>query len=143
LKFKFSSPTSLFVAICLFSLISLESQPAHAQQATETILYGGFSSATGEYPCDFGSLVMDASGNLYGTTEAGGTSGVGTVFELVNSSGSYSEKVLYSFTNSGGDGLYPIAGLIMDASGNLYGTTLEGGTSGDGTVFELVNSSGT
>jgi uncharacterized repeat protein (TIGR03803 family) len=144
LKFKFSSPTSLFVAICLFSLISLESQPAHAQQATETILYGGFSSATGEYPCDFGSLVMDASGNLYGTTLAGGTSGVGTVFELVNSSGTYSEKVLYSFTNSGGDGLYlyPYAGVIMDASGNLYGTTELGGTSGWGTVFELVNSSG-
>jgi uncharacterized repeat protein (TIGR03803 family) len=142
LKFKFSSPTSFFVAICLFSLISLESQPAHAQQATETILYGGFSSATGEYPYDYGSLVMDASGNLYGTTYEGGAGGYGTVFELVNSSGTYSEKVLYSFTGSGGDGSHPYAGLIMDASGNLYSTTETGGTSGYGTVFELVNSSG-
>jgi uncharacterized repeat protein (TIGR03803 family) len=94
---------------------------------------------------------MDASGNLYGTTFAGGANGYGTVFELVYSSGSYAEKVLYSFSNyyflngrdlniDGGD---PYAGLIMDASGNLYGTTSSLGLGGSGTVFELVNSSGT
>jgi uncharacterized repeat protein (TIGR03803 family) len=101
----------------------------------------------------FGGLVMDASGNLYGTTAYGGynavctvgfnTQGCGTVFELVNSNGSYSEKVLYRFTGYGADGAFPSAGLVMDAAGNLYGTTPAGGAHGNGTVFELVNSSGT
>ena len=88
-------------------------------------------------------LIMDSSGNLYGTTQNGGTNGFGTVFELVNSSGTYSEKVLHSFTNSNGDGASPFAGLIMDTSGNLYGTTAGGGTGGTGTVFSLINTSGT
>ena len=67
---------------------------------------------------------MDASGNLYGTTlQRRRPPVLGTVFELVNSRGTYSERVLYSFTYSGGDGAAPYGGLIMDASGNLYGTT--------------------
>ncbi len=88
----------------------------------------------------FAGLIMDSSGNLYGTTEAGGASGLGTVFELVNASGTYSQKVLHSFNRS--NGANPFAGLIMDSSSNLFGTTKFGGTSGFGTVFELVNSSG-
>ncbi|MFZ0231150.1 MAG: choice-of-anchor D domain-containing protein [Mycobacterium sp.] len=64
------------------------------------------------------------------------------MFELVNASGTYTEKVLHSFTG-GADGATPLAGLIMDASGNLYGTTEEGGTAGGGTVFKLANSSST
>src|SRR5438445_876775 len=88
-------------------------------------------------------LIMDSSGNLYGTTQNGGTNGFGTVFELVNSSGPYTERVLHSFTNSNGDGASPFAGLIMDTSGNLYGTTAGGGTGGTGTVFSLINTSGT
>jgi uncharacterized repeat protein (TIGR03803 family) len=97
-------------------------------------------SADGATP--YGSLLIDGSGNLFGTTVKGGAAGVGTVFELSNSSGSYTEQVLYSFTNVGGDGANPYGTLIQDASGNLYGTTFAGG-SGYGTVFELVNSSGT
>jgi uncharacterized repeat protein (TIGR03803 family) len=108
---------------------------------TEKVLYGfGGSSTDGQYP--LGDLIMDASGNLYGTTETGGSGAYyGTVFELVNSSGTYTEKVLHIF--AGTDGAYPLAGLIMDSSGNLYGTTEEGGASNAGTVFELANSSGT
>ena len=93
-------------------------------------------------------LIMDASGNLYGTTSQGGAYGEGTVFELVSSSGAYTEKVLYSFGGTAADGTDPIASLLPDASGNLYGTTELGGSitacggSGCGTVFELVNSSG-
>ena len=114
------------------------------------------SNPTGDGSMPYGSLIMDAAGNLYGTTRLGGINsvcpvginqpGCGTVFELVNSSGTYSEKVLYSFTGANGDGALPLAGLIMDASGNLYGTTNGGGAGGNGgggTVFELVNSSGT
>jgi len=119
---------------------------------TEKLLYifTGTGNGDGEDPT--ADLVTDSSGNLYGTTFGGGSSncfgGCGTVFELVNSSGTYREKVLYSFTGTGGDGAYPYAGLMIDPSGNLYGTTYNGGAfnncnGGCGTVFELVNSSGT
>lgn len=105
----------------------------------ETVLYN-FTNSNGDGANPHAGLIMDSSGNLYGTTMNGGTSGYGTVFELVNSSGNYSETVLHSF--GGSDGANPWAGLITDSSGNLYGTTTNGGTSGYGTVFELVNSSG-
>jgi uncharacterized repeat protein (TIGR03803 family) len=111
---------------------------------TENVLYN-FSGSDGEMPT--GGLIFDASGNLYGTTQAGGTYGDGTVFELVVSSNNYAEKVLYSFKGpSNDDGQTPVPGLVMDASGNLYGTTRLGGMDcapqGCGIVFELVNSSG-
>jgi uncharacterized repeat protein (TIGR03803 family) len=87
-------------------------------------------------------LVMDASGNLYGTTFEGGAKGEGAVFELRPNSArnSWTETVLYSFCLQGNpcvDGSAPLAGLIMDASGNLFGTTSKGGAKGKGTVFEL------
>ena len=107
-------------------------QPAEAQ--TETVLYS-FCAQTG---CPDGSnpradLVMDTAGNLYGTTLYGGTSSVGTVFEL---SPSGTETVLHSFAASHTDGHYPYAGLLMDTTGNLYGTAQSGGAKGLGTVFK-------
>jgi uncharacterized repeat protein (TIGR03803 family) len=108
----------------------------------QQVLYS-FGSMPGDGYLPEAGLVMDSSGNLYGTTSGGGASVYGTVFELVNSSGTYTEKVLYSFTDTNGDGANPYAGLILDSSGNLYGTTAWGGASNCGTVFELVNSSGT
>jgi uncharacterized repeat protein (TIGR03803 family) len=125
--------------ISLFALLSLAAPLAKAQVATTL---HSFTNSGGDGEVPEAGLIMDGSGNLYGTTTNGGANGYGTVFELVYSSGSYAEKVLYSFTNSGGDGLDPVAGLIMDSSGNLYGTTTIGGANGYGTVFELVNSSG-
>ena len=107
---------------------------------TEKVLYSFAGGSDGANPV--GGLVFDSSGNLYGTTVNGGASGKGTVFELVNSSGNYTEKVLYSFAGGSSSGANPGAGLIADASGNLYGTTILGGAAGNGTVFELVNSSG-
>jgi uncharacterized repeat protein (TIGR03803 family) len=90
----------------------------------------------------FGRLVIDGSGNLYGTTNAGGKYGKGVVFEVSQTSSGGTEKVLYSFCASGGvciDGASPKAGLIMDRAGNFYGTTSSGGVSGGaGTVFELA-----
>jgi uncharacterized repeat protein (TIGR03803 family) len=96
-----------------------------------------FSGTNGANP--YAGLIMDGSGNLYGTTTAGGASGDGTVFELAK--GSSTIHTLASF--SGTNGANPYAGLIMDGSGNLYGTTSAGGASGDGTVFELAKGSGT
>jgi uncharacterized repeat protein (TIGR03803 family) len=76
---------------------------------------------------------MDAAGNLYGTTYAGGSAGVGVVYKLDTSG---HETVLYSFTG-GNDGANPQAGVIFDSTGNLYGTTTGGGSSGWGTVYKL------
>ena len=105
---------------------------------TETVLFR-FDGADGESPA--AGVIFDAAGNLYGTTIGGGAYGSGTVFELTpNGDGSWTELVLHSFRNDGTDGYYPWAGLILDADGNLYGTTAAGGAYGDGTVFELTRS---
>jgi uncharacterized repeat protein (TIGR03803 family) len=123
---------------------------------TESVLHR-FSGSDGAIPR--AGLILDAGGNLYGTTQVGGRSvspcsyGCGTIFRLKpNSDGSWSESVLYRFTD-GTDGGLPIAGLILDAAGNLYGTTpmggnlachSSGGTLGCGVIFKLTsNSDGT
>jgi uncharacterized repeat protein (TIGR03803 family) len=84
------------------------------------------------------SLLRDASGNLYGTTSAGGGKG-GTVFELSpGSGGTWTEKIIYAFKGPTTDGQNPGYGpLIFDAAGNLYGTTLAGGPLGYGTVYKI------
>src|SRR5258708_7134056 len=85
-----------------------------------------------------GTLTFDASGNLYGTTNLGGTYKQGTVFELSpKSGGGWTEKVLYNFGPYSTDGVIPNGGVTFDTAGNLYGTTLGGGNAPAGTVFEL------
>jgi uncharacterized repeat protein (TIGR03803 family) len=103
----------------------------------ETILHR-FSGNDGENP--YAGVIFDAAGNLYGTTTIGGIHDDGVVFELTPSSGGWTETVLHSF--SGTDGLQPLAGLIFDTTGNLYGTTTSGGTYSYGTVFELTPTQG-
>jgi uncharacterized repeat protein (TIGR03803 family) len=83
-----------------------------------------------------GGLIFDTAGNLYGTTEGGGTYGSGTVYELIHHGAGWTERILHNFGN-GTDGKTPACTPILDASGNLYCTTLYGGTHKDGTVFEL------
>jgi uncharacterized repeat protein (TIGR03803 family) len=104
----------------------------------ETVLYN-FNGTDGRAPA--APLLMDSSGNLYGTTTAGGTAGFGVVFEISAASGE--AHVLHNFTNNNGDGAYPLAALIMDASGNLYGTTEGGGARGDCTVEQDQGGCGT
>ncbi|MGA9965196.1 MAG: choice-of-anchor tandem repeat GloVer-containing protein [Terriglobales bacterium] len=108
----------------------------HKKGWKEVVLYS-FSGEGRVYP--EGGLTLDAAGNLYGTTEEG-PSGYesGDVFELRSAKTGWTLQVLYSFTG-GTDGLYPLAGVIFDAAGNLYGTTAEGGSKGLGTVFKLEN----
>jgi hypothetical protein len=84
----------------------------------------------------YSGLVMDAAGNLYGTTNSGGPYRSGTVFELTASNGSWIYTELYDFTG-GMDGANPYGSLVLDAAGNLYGTTSLGGN-GYGTVFEVT-----
>jgi len=100
---------------------------------TEKVLHTFTAPPDGHWPTS--DLVLDAQGNLYGTTAYGGAYDyTGTVF-MVTPSGT--EKVLYSFSG-GADGGGPWGGLVRDAQGNLYGTTYSGGTYGYGTVFKLT-----
>lgn len=107
----------------------------------ETVLYS-FTGYEGlSYPT--GSLVFDSAGNLYGTAEGNGAHGWGAVFKLSPGSvgASWTETTLYSFAG-GTDGANPSSGVVIDAAGNLYGTTGAGGSGGSGTVFELSPSGG-
>jgi uncharacterized repeat protein (TIGR03803 family) len=99
----------------------------------ETVLYS-FTGANGDGALPVAGPIMDSVGNLYGTTVIGGAAGNGTVFKLDPSG---NETVLYSFTGANGDGGNPIAGVVMDSAGNLYGTTVGGGKLGFGAVFKL------
>ncbi len=96
-----------------------------------TVLYSFTGGADGSGP--FAGVILDSAGNLYGTTYNGGLSGNGVVFKV---GPSVQETVLYSFTGST-DGANPYAGVTMDAVGNLYGTTYNGGYHGFGVVFKL------
>jgi uncharacterized repeat protein (TIGR03803 family) len=104
---------------------------------TETVLYAFQNGVDGNVPAP--GLIADGSGNFYGATSGGGTGNQGTVFQ-VSSGGT--ETVLHSF-QGGSDGGDPEAGVILDKSGNLYGTTYYGGSAhchreGCGTVFKLA-----
>ncbi len=81
------------------------------------------------------SLIMDTSGNLYGTTVEDGTHGAGNVFKLTPSDGGWTYTDLYDFTG-GNDGGNPFGSLVLDANGNLFGTTEAGGANGYGVIFE-------
>ena len=116
-----------------------------APDGKESVLHSFAGGTDGAYP--YAGLVRDAKGNLYGTTESGGTGyygctdgfGSGTIFKIAPGGG---EKVLHSFTGSP-DGCQPYGQLIIDKAGNLYGTTSFGGQSSCppvscGTVFKLA-----
>src|ERR1019366_4407129 len=103
-----------------------ELTPAAGGTWTEKVLYGFDGGANGGDPS--AGLIFDAAGNLYGTTSFGGPYNHGTVFELMPAGGgSWTEQVLHNF-GSGTDGISPLAGLIFDGAGNLYGTTYHGGS---------------
>ena len=112
----------------------------------KTVLYRFQGGADGSTPT--AGLVFDALGNLYGTTGQGGKNGQGTVFELTpNHQGEWTETVLHDFgfsQNNQSDGFLPVAGLVFDQSGNLYGMTPFGGGNGCGAgcgiVFKLAKS---
>jgi uncharacterized repeat protein (TIGR03803 family) len=123
--------------LCLMaaSLFVLSFAPT-ASAVTESVIHAFSPLANGAYPRM--GLVSDAAGNLYGATVEGGAYGV--VFRLSrNSHGQWVETVLHSFTGgySGPDGTHPVAGLLLDSVGNIYGTTEGGGIHGCGIAFKL------
>jgi uncharacterized repeat protein (TIGR03803 family) len=100
----------------------------------ENILYNFTGASDGSYP--IGALIADKAGNLYGETDSGGSQNAGVVFKLTNSGGGWEETVLHDFGSSL-DGANPQGPLVFDSHGNLFGTTVLGGDSNEGTVFEL------
>ncbi len=134
------SSIRLRAALAIFAVALFVAGTAASQ---ETVLHSFGNGTDGEGPQ--AGLVQDDAGNLYGTTAVGGIHQYGTVFELSpREGGGWIETVLHSFNRNGTDGAYPYAGLVLDAAGNLYGTTTSGGIhtcdgiyAGCGTIFEL------
>jgi uncharacterized repeat protein (TIGR03803 family) len=108
------------------------------QQGSGTLINLAFFDGTnGDAP--YGGMIEDSSGNLFGTTEFGGASDKGTVFEIRKGSGTITTLAAFD----GNNGLHPLGSLVEDSSANLFGTTQDGGANGDGTVFEVARGSGT
>jgi uncharacterized repeat protein (TIGR03803 family) len=116
-----------------------ELSPAAGGTRNYSVLQTFTDVADGGQP--YGEVILDAAGNLYGTPSEGGgngfgsTSGAGVVFELSSGAKGWQESVLYDFLSGGQT--QPQSGLVMDASGNLYGTTSEGGAHAWGTIYEM------
>ena len=121
-----------------------ELTPVSGGAWTETVLHSFGAGNDGTYP--YAGVVAGTNGVLYGTTNYGGASGMGTVYELTppgtpgGAPSAWTETVLFNF--SGSDGAYPYASLTLARSDALYGTTELGGTFGYGTVFELTPPAG-
>lgn len=128
-KIMWHTVSSALVLVALLAPTIIATPSAQAQ--TYTVLHTFRGGKDGSNPQ--AGLVGDATGNLYGTTYAGGTYGVGTVFKVSRTG---KERSLYIFT-AGADGSSPAAGLLRDPAGNLYGTTRQGGDFGYGAVFKV------
>jgi len=106
---------------------------------TESVLHSFERGSDGVFPA--AGVIFDKSGNLYGTTAYGSQHGLGVVYQLTPSGLGWTENILYTFLG-GKDGGVPLAGLIFDTSGNLYGATSQNGSASGGTAFELASMNG-
>jgi uncharacterized repeat protein (TIGR03803 family) len=114
--------------------------PASGNAAwTEKVVYalqGGADGVLG-----VGNMIADGNGGLLGATFAGGAANVGTIFDLVPPTtvgGTWTHTVVYSFATGSGDGQIPTGSMVTDGAGHYFGSTEQGGTGGDGVVFELT-----
>ena len=138
-RHSFGSVSRLFESRILLAAVALAGgsfpiSQAAAATPTFTSIYS-FYGPDGSNPN--GKLLFDAAGNVYGTTFYGGANGKGSIFKLTVSGGTFTESVLYSFQGAD-DGGNPTAGLVMDASGALFGTASTSNGEAKGTVFQLV-----
>lgn len=118
-----------------------ELTPHNGSWSKSTIFAFDAGGSSGIEP--YGSLLMDGSGAMYGTTAGGGVGWNGTAFELTPSGGGWNFNVLGSFyAPNGNTGQGPEASLTQDAAGNLYGTTVGAGEYGYGNVFKLTHTNG-
>lgn len=121
----------------VFNLMPTATAPRSALAPWNETMIHAFSGYPDGTEPDYDYLVFDQAGNLYGTTSDGGLHGDGTVFKMTPSNGGWTESVLYSFQGGAGDGVQPLSGVVLDASGNLYGTTFHGGPTNNGVVYKL------
>jgi uncharacterized repeat protein (TIGR03803 family) len=123
---------SNFAQAVLITFVGLATIPSAPAQ-TYKVLYSFTGGTDGALP--FGGVTLDSAGNIYGTTEGDGAGATqGSVFKL-SPKGKFT--LLHNFGAGGAGGARPYAGLVRDSAGNLYGTTLAGGSVGPGTVFKL------
>lgn len=131
---------STAVTTILLTMSFLPIIPAAAQTLTTLHSFTGGGDGAGPEA----GVTMDAAGNLYGTTNTGGTNGLGVVFKLARRNSGWVVSPLHGFPSSQSDGLFPTAGITIGGDGSLYGTTFEGGNYtlgcveyGCGIVFQL------
>ncbi len=131
---------STFIGLHSRGTIYQLTQSGSLWMGTDIYDFGG--DADGGNPV--AGVIFDGDGNLYGATTTGGSGNGGTVFELSPSGGTWTYKLLYSFTGPDNDRLVvgPVGNLVLDGAGNLYGTTISDGASGHGAVFKLTPSNG-
>ncbi|MGC1437703.1 MAG: choice-of-anchor tandem repeat GloVer-containing protein, partial [Terriglobales bacterium] len=103
---------------------------------SESVLHSFAGGQDGRNP--YASFIFDGAGSLYGTTALGGGNGTGAVFKLSPFGDQWTEIVVYGFPGNRLNGELPIAGVILDAAGNLYGMTPKGGAHGKGVVYEVA-----
>ena len=109
------------------------------QSGRETVLYR-FTGTNADAANPGAGVIFDQNGNLFGTSEQGGDQGFGAVFKLTRTGGVWKESTLHSF-HEFKDGYDPHDGLVMDQAGSLYGTTMKGGRSLDGVIFQMTQDS--
>ncbi len=135
--------TNRLAAAVALMLVVVAAQFAPAQ--TFNILHS-FNGLDGQQPYDgvtldrggnLYSLVMDEAGNFYGTTYCDGANSIGNVFKLTPSGNGWTYTSLHDFTGGSG-GEIPFCSVALDTSGNIYGTTVTGGSQGDGTIWEIT-----
>ncbi len=124
---------AFFAAACAF----LCAQPAQAASYTLATQFNFDGTKHGANPIS--DLAADSQGTLYGTTSNGGNGGHGTVFQFVPSTGTLTTLVKFA----GGNGSNPYGGVYLDGQGHLFGTTYTGGSSHDGTLYQVTLSSHT
>jgi uncharacterized repeat protein (TIGR03803 family) len=103
----------------------------------DTVLHRFGNGQDGAQP--IGGATVDADGNVFGTANLGGVNGNGAVFKVSRTGDIWNESLLYSFTG-GADAVNPVAGVSLDSSGDLFGTSSFGGANGVGAVYQLVHS---
>ncbi len=127
------------LVLTILSLAALSVASPGAASAQTLTTFTSFAGTNGSNP--EAGLIADANGDLFGTTNSGGASGDGTVFEIAKTSSGYAGTPTTLITFNGTNGANPWSSLIIDANGDLFGTTFGGGAFGGGTVFEIVNTS--